>query len=151
MHDFPVTLRWQGTTSEERYSKDFEARAEGRQSIRVSAAPHHGGSAAAWSPEDLLCAALSSCQLLTFMAYANKSRIDVRRYDENATARLDETGKTAWVDRIVLSPTIRVAAGTNVEQVHKLFARAHERCIIAASIKAEVVLEPRVLEEPMGD
>lgn len=151
MHDFPVSLRWQGITTDERYNKDFEARAEGRQPIRVSAAPHHGGSAAAWSPEDLLCAALSSCQALTFLAYAHKARIDVRRYDESAHARLDESGRTAFVDRIVLSPTIRVAAGTDTERVLQLFAKAHERCIIAASIKSEVVLEPRVLDEPMGD
>ncbi len=151
MHDFPITLRWQGSTTDPDYTKDHDIRAEGRPVIAASAGASFGGNPTLWTPEDLLCAAVANCHMLTFLALAAKARLDVRRYDGNANAELDTDVKPAHVTRVTLNPTIRVAPGTDHEKVRLMFEKAHKYCFIAQSVKSEIVLDPVILDEPMGD
>lgn len=151
MHDFPLTLRWQGSTIDADYTKDHEIRAEGRPAIPASSAPAYGGNPALWTPEDLLCAAVANCHMLTFLALAAKARLDIRRYDGNANAELDTDAKPVHIARVTLNPTVRVAPGTDFERVRVMFEKAHKYCFIAASVKAEIVLAPVIVEEPQGD
>lgn len=151
MHDFPITLRWQGSTADKDYSKDHEVRAEGRPAIPASSAAQYGGNPAMWTPEDLYAAAVANCHMLTFLALAAKARLDVRRYDGNAMAALDDDAKPPHITRVTLSPTIRIAPGTDEAKVRLMFEKAHKYCFIAQSVKAEIVLDPVIVEEPQGD
>ena len=151
MQDYDVTLRWQGSTSDEDYPRSGEAMSKGKPSIAISAGSSFGGDDTRWNPEDLFGASLSACHMLTFLALARKVRLDVRRYDENATVTLDNSEKVARVGKVKLSPTIRVAPGTELAKVLEMFQKAGKYCYIAQSTTAEVILEPLILEEPMGD
>jgi organic hydroperoxide reductase OsmC/OhrA len=149
MNEYGVTLRWQGSTSED-YPREAEASAPGKPTIATSAGSSFGGDDTHWNPEDLFGASLATCHMLTFLALAKKVRLDVRRYDEDATVTLDTSQKVARVGTVKLSPTIRVAPGTDVAKVVEMFEKAHKYCFIAQSTTAKVILEPRVLDEPMG-
>ena len=100
--------------------------------------------AAAVDPEEAFIAALSSCQMLFFLAYAAKAGFIVDRYEDPASGDLakNEAGKEVMT-RIVLRPAVtfyRRAPGA--AEYAALHHHAHEDCYIANSVKSEVVLEP---------
>lgn len=143
MHEFPLTLRWEGSTATE-YVRDAVAEAPGKAPIQVSAGASYGGNAALWNPEDLLGASLGTCHFLTFLALAKKYKLDVRSYADNVVVTLDTVEKVTKVTTIKLAPTIVVAAGTDPDKVREAFEKAHKYCFIAASITAEVVMAPTI-------
>lgn len=143
MNEFPLTLRWEGSTAGE-YTRDAVAEAPGKAPIQVSAGATYGGNATLWNPEDLLGASLGTCHFLTFLALAKKYKLDVRSYADDVTVTLDTVERVTKVTKIKLAPTIVVAAGTDPEKVREAFEKAHRYCFIAASITAEVVMEPKV-------
>ena len=155
MHEFPLRLRWKGnTTASEVVDRDAVVSAAGKHDIEVSASSAYLGNDACWNPEELLGAALSTCQMLTFLPLAKKVRLDVRGYEDHVTVTLDtvkpappDTAKPVTrVTKVRLAPTIRVAPGTDVAKVREMFEKAHKYCFIGQSITAEVLLEP-VIEE----
>lgn len=145
MHEFPLQLRWEGSTASE-YGRDAVASTAGKQDIAVSAASSYGGNDARWNPEDLLGASLSTCHMLTFLALAKKVRLDVRGYEDRVTVMLDTVDKVTRVTKIRLAPTIRVAPGTNAAKVREMFEKAHKYCFIGQSITSEVLMEPTIEE-----
>lgn len=145
MHEFPLQLRWEGSTASE-FSRDAVASTGGKQDIAVSAASSYSGNDSRWNPEDLLGASLATCHMLTFLALAKKVRLDVRGYEDHVTVSLDTVEKVTRVTKIRLAPTIRVAPGTDVAKVKEMFEKAHKYCFIGQSITSEVVMEPTVEE-----
>ncbi|WP_164011221.1 OsmC family protein [Pyxidicoccus trucidator] len=145
MHEFPLQLRWEGSTASE-FSRDAVASTAGKQDIAVSAASSYAGNDARWNPEDLFGASLATCHMLTFLALAKKVRLDVRGYEDHATVSLDTVDKVTRVTKVRLEPTIRVAPGTDTAKVREMFEKAHKYCFIGQSITAEVLMEPTIEE-----
>ena len=102
------------------------------------------GSAALANPEQLLLAATSSCQLLSYLAYAAAARIDVLSYEDHAEALMPADAKPMRITQIVLRPRITVAGGADAGRAVRLVERAHRACFIANTLNAEVTLEPKV-------
>lgn len=102
---------------------------------------------AAVDPEEALVAAASSCHMLFFLSIAAQRGVVVERYDDAARGLLgqDGAGRVAMV-RIELRPAIAFT-GARQPDAHEIAAihhLAHERCYIANSLTAEiVVLETR--------
>jgi organic hydroperoxide reductase OsmC/OhrA len=145
-HTYPLTLTWRGSTASPEYTRDAEANAPGKVSLPVSSAPEYAGNAARWNPEDLLGSALATCHMLTFLALASKTKLEVTAYEDKAEAVLDTVEKVTKVTEIHLNPTIRVARGTDAGKVVELFTKAHKYCFVANSITCKVVMNPRVVE-----
>jgi organic hydroperoxide reductase OsmC/OhrA len=147
LHEFPLTLHWEGSTAAE-YPRDAVARTTGKQDIAVSAASGYGGDDSRWNPEDLFGASLATCHMLTFLALAKKVRLDVRGYEDHVTVTLDTVDKVSRITRVRLAPTIRVAPGTDPAKVREMFEKAHKYCFIGLSITSEVLMEPTIEEWP---
>jgi organic hydroperoxide reductase OsmC/OhrA len=144
---YPARLAWHGNTLESDYSRSAElTKPAGLAGIPVSSLPMFGGTAERWNPEDLLAGTLAHCHMLTFLALAAKARVEVRGYSDQAEATLATEERVSRVGEILLQPTIRVAAGTDVAKVEELFRKAHKYCVIANSITSKVVMEPKVVE-----
>lgn len=94
------------------------------------------------NPEQLLLAAVSSCQLLSFLALAARSRIDVVDYTDDAEALMPEHPTPMRITRITLRPNIVVTAGTDGDRVVGLVGLAHDGCFIANTLKADTRIEP---------
>ena len=143
---FPITLTWTGNTLEEAYTRNaVAAKPEGAQGIPVSSIPPFGGDGARWNPEDLLASSLATCHMLTFLALAAKTRLEIRSYVDEAHSSMDTVDRISKVVSITLRPTITVAPGTDVAKVEELFQKAHKYCVIANSITAAVIMEPKVV------
>lgn len=145
METFPLALDWKGSTATAPHTRDALASAPGKPAIAVSAGAAYGGDPARWNPEDLLGASLAQCHMLTFLALAAKTRVDVRAYADRPEVVLDTVEKVTRVTRIVLQPEVRIAGELDVERLGVLFEKAHKYCFIGNSITAAVELRPRFL------
>jgi organic hydroperoxide reductase OsmC/OhrA len=114
--------------------------------LRPSADPAFRGDGRLMNPEQLLVAAASSCQLLSFLAVANRSGIEVLRYVDDARGTIDLAATPARVGSIVLAPTVHVAPGTDHAEVVATARRAHETCYIANSLNTRISLRVTVVD-----
>lgn len=144
-HSYTSVLSWRGSTgvgydAYDRTHRVVTPPADGE--LELSSDPAFRGTANLANPEQLLLAAASSCQLLSFLAMAARSRIDVVAYDDKAEAVMPEDERPVRITRITLRPHIVVAAGADLERVRRLVSRAHHGCYIANTLNAEMVIEP---------
>jgi organic hydroperoxide reductase OsmC/OhrA len=142
----PANLEWNGSTASASYGRDAVlSKPGGAAAIPVSALARFGGDGGRWNPEDLLAGTLAHCHMLTFLALAAKARLDVRGYRDRPESEVMTEEKISRVGIIRLQPTITVAPGTDPAKVEEMFHKAHKYCVIANSVKAEVVMAPRVV------
>ena len=126
-HDYLTNLAWSGSTGAgyRAYDRAHTVSATPAEaSLHLSADPRFRGDDARLNPEQLLVAAASSCQLLSFLAVAAAAGIDIHSYEDRAIGTMDLSDSPARVGRIVLSPIIGVPAGTDREAVPSVVAGA---------------------------
>lgn len=145
VHRYATRVAWRGSTAAgyEDYSRDHTMEAA-EESLRMSSDPHFQGNGALLNPELLVVAAASSCQLLEFLALAAKARVDVLEYDDEAEGTMDESDEPARIQRILLRPRIRVAAGPSRQKVERLVRLAHDHCYVANSLRSDIVVEAEI-------
>ena len=147
VHEYRCRLEWTGSTAEgyEAYSREHRASCPpAGTEIRLSSDPAFGGDPDLLNPEQLLVAAASSCQMLSFLAYAARARIDVVSYVDEAEAVMPEDDKPMRITEIVLRPRIVIAGDADEGRVRRFVERAHEACFIANSLKSEITIEPEI-------
>lgn len=147
MSEHKIRVTWNRTSDDfayESYDRRHVIRFDGGQTLENSAAPDYLGEAQHANPEELLAASLSSCHMLTFLAVAAKSKIKVKHYEDEATAVLEKNadGKIA-VTRVYLRPKIQFDGENQPtpEKIRDLHDKAHKNCMIANSVKCEVIVE----------
>jgi organic hydroperoxide reductase OsmC/OhrA len=146
-HTYQSSLAWSGSTGAgyRGYSRNHEAAAPPAvDELKLSADATFGGDADRLNPEQLLLAAASSCQLLSFLALAANAGIDVLHYEDDADAVMPTSQDRMRITRIVLRPQIVVAAGTDLARVDQLVAAAHASCYVANSLDVDVAIEPAI-------
>lgn len=147
-HRYAASCHWEGSTGGgyESYSRTHRLEASSVH-LDLSADPSFRGDPALLNPEVLVVVAAASCQLLSFLAVTARSRIDVRRYDDEATGEMDEKGSPARITRIILRPRIHVGPGSDEHRVLRCVELAHDQCYVANSLTTEVRIEPTVIVE----
>jgi organic hydroperoxide reductase OsmC/OhrA len=146
IHRYRTELAWHGSTGGGYAANDRTHRVDvppGNVSLTMSADPAFRGNPELPNPEQLLLAAASSCQLLSFLDLVAREGIDVVSYEDSAEALMPDDDKPVRITRITLRPRVVVAPGSG-ERVRALLIRAHHDCFIANSIKAEIILEPQI-------
>lgn len=152
MAEYVATIEWSRGDqpfSDNRYSRAHDWRFDGGAVVRGSSAPSSVplpmSDAAAVDPEEALVAAVSSCHMLFFLAYAAKGGFIVDRYLDKAVGVMgkDERGRTA-ITQVILRPAIDWSGDVRPDAaaLDDLHHRAHEACYIGNSIRAEVRIEP---------
>jgi organic hydroperoxide reductase OsmC/OhrA len=147
IHEYGAVVTWRGSTASGYQSYDRThagACPPAAASLTLSADPAFLGDAAILNPEQLLVLAAASCQLLSFLAVAARSRIDVWEYDDDAEATMPEQPRPMSIREIRLRPRIRVAPGTDAAHVLHLCDVAHSECFIANTLACPVTVEAAV-------
>ena len=152
MVEFTATVAWQRKGEAfigGRYSRAHTWSFDGGAVVPGSSSPHSVplpySDAEAVDPEEAFVAALSSCHMLFFLAFAAKRHWMVESYSDEAVGYMEKNadGKMAMT-RVLLRPRLTFAeeipAQTDIDDLHR---EAHEECYIANSVKAEVVVEPQ--------
>jgi len=134
-----------------RYSRAHDWRFDGGAVVRGSSAPSTLvptplSDPSAVDPEEALVAALSSCHMLFFLAFAAKAGFTIDSYRDEAVGTLgrDERGKTS-ITMVALRPAVVFSGAVTPDEaaIDELHYRAHSACYIANSVRAEVTIEPR--------
>jgi len=149
VHTYRTTLAWAGSTGVgyEGYDRAHAVHAPpSPDGLGLSSDPAFRGDPARLNPEQLLVAAASSCQLLSFLAVAARARLDVVSYHDDADAVMPEDDLPVRITRIDLHPRVLLAdtgrARPTEERLAHLTEVAHRECFIANSLRTEVVVHP---------
>jgi organic hydroperoxide reductase OsmC/OhrA len=149
-HEYTATVRWErggGSFADNRYSREHVWLFDGGTQVPASPAaanvPPGCARADAVDPEEAFVAAISSCHMLFFLAFAGKRGFVPDSYEDNALGVMtkNERGKL-FVSRVTLDPKI-AWSGENqpsAEEVAAIHHRAHEECFLANSVRTEVVV-----------
>lgn len=154
-HTYRATVEWAGSTASGYTGYDrahhvtcFPAMAE----LDVSSDPAFEGNPALLNPEQLLLAAASSCQLLSFLAVAARARIDVVEYRDQASAAMPASDRPVMVSTITLRPSITVrgreGGEPGEERLRHLVEVAHRECFIANTLRSEITIVPTFRRSP---
>ena len=150
-HTYQAHLLWEGSTAGgyAGYSRQHRARTPPAEAeLRISADPAFRGDAGSVNPEQLLLAAASSCQLLSFLAVAARAGVDVLAYTDDAEALMPTGAGPVRITQVLLRPQIRLAPGTDLDLVRRLVDQAHGECYVAHSLTSRVVVEPELEHAP---
>lgn len=150
-HTYRARLSWTGSTgvgydSYDRTHRVTTPPADGE--LVVTSDPSFLGRPELRNPEQLLLAAASSCQLLSFLAIAARSRIDVLAYEDDAEAIMPEAPRHVRITQITLRPKIIVGHGADLDRVRRIIDKAHHECYIANTLNAEIVIDPSIEVAP---
>jgi organic hydroperoxide reductase OsmC/OhrA len=149
-HEYTATVRWErgeGSFADNRYSREHVWLFDGGTQVPASPAaanvPPGCARADAVDPEEAFVAAISSCHMLFFLAFAGKRGFVPDSYEDNALGVMtkNERGKL-FVSRVTLDPKIAWSGEKrpSAEEVAAMHHRAHEECFLANSVRTEVVV-----------
>lgn len=150
-HEYTAQLIWQRGDQpflDQRYSRAHEWIFDGGLHVGASSSPLSVplpmSDPDKVDPEEALVAAVSSCHMLFFLSLAAQAGFVVDDYRDHAQGSMGKNaqGKTA-ITRIVLRPAIAFAGERRPSgaQLAALHHAAHDKCYIANSITAEVLVE----------
>ena len=117
----------------------------GRPPIEMSAAPQYRGDPTKLNPEELFLASLTSCQMLSYLAFASRAGIEVLAYDDEAEATLAIADRKMRITEVELRPRITIGAGADEARARSLVESAHEACFIANSVACAVRTHAEVI------
>jgi organic hydroperoxide reductase OsmC/OhrA len=148
-HTYRTVLAWEGSTAEgyDGYERSHRLVAPPAEAeVHLSSDPAFRGDPSQLNPEQLLVAAASSCQLLSFLAVAARARLDVVSYLDEADAHMPDDDLPMRITHIELHPVV-VLADTDrprpdESRLHHLTEVAHRECFIANSLRTEVTIHP---------
>jgi organic hydroperoxide reductase OsmC/OhrA len=158
VHRYRTAVRWTGSTGVgyEAYDRAHSLTTDPpTATLDLSSDPAFRGDPSRLNPEELLVAAASSCQLLSFLAVAARARLDVVDYVDAAVGEMPEDRSPISITRIVLRPVITIAVAPGADgaagtpppeaKVRRLVDLAHGECYIASSLKTDIVVEPQLV------
>jgi organic hydroperoxide reductase OsmC/OhrA len=108
---------------------------------KFSAPPEFNGYEGFATPEDLFIASVNTCFMLTFESMCKKLNVSFQSFECDCEGRLESIDGKEMITKIVLKPKV---VGENKEKIEKALLLAKKYCLVANSIKSEVVLEPMV-------
>ena len=112
--------------------------------LRTAAPLDFDGPGDAWSPEQLLLAAVDACFVLTFRAVAQASRLQFVSISVEAEGVVDRVNGRTRFTEIVLRPRIALPAGVDWTRVQRALEKAERSCLVSASLDTPIRLEPEI-------
>jgi peroxiredoxin-like protein len=101
----------------------------------------------AWSPEQLLLAAVGSCFHFSLRAIARASRLDFISLELAIEGTIDRRDGELCFTEIVVRPRLLISTGTDQERARRVLARAEKTCLVSRSLSSPIRLEPEIATE----
>lgn len=147
---YDVRVTWTGkdgtgTESYGVYRRDHVIEAAGKPAIEGSSDPAFRGDPARYNPAELLVASLSACHMLWYLHLCADNGVVVVDYRDEASGfeQDDRNGGGAFV-RVVLRPSVTIAAQGDRTKALALHREAHRLCFIARSVNFPVEVAAEV-------
>jgi peroxiredoxin-like protein len=101
----------------------------------------------AWSPEQLLLAAVDGCFLFTLRAVAQASGLEFISLELASEGAVDRRDGGLSFTEIVLRPRLLVRAGIDQGRALRVLEKAKKTCLVSTSLSTPVRLEPEIATE----
>jgi organic hydroperoxide reductase OsmC/OhrA/ribosomal protein S18 acetylase RimI-like enzyme len=156
-HHTTVNLAWtgnlgRGTAGYRAYSRAHRITAPGKPALEGSSDPAFLGDASCWNPEELLLASLSACHQLWYLHLCAEAGIEVRAYEDEATATmLEQADGAGQFVSTRLRPQVTLAPGSDLTTARALHASAHQKCFIARSVNFPIAVDPSFLHADLKE
>ncbi len=111
-------------------------------SIEFHKPSEFGGVDGVMNPEDAFVASLAMCFSITFEEITNKMRMDIDGFELETEGILEEGDDGKEFTRIILRPRIKTDEPEN--KVQRAVDLAKKNCLIARSMRSEIVMEPEI-------
>jgi organic hydroperoxide reductase OsmC/OhrA len=117
----------------------------GKPPVEVATPPEFKGHEGIWSPEDLYVAAVNSCIMTTFLAFAGRAALAFQGYESEAEGLLEFVDERFVFTKIVVRPRVTLRPGADRAQAEEILHKAEKNCLVSNSLRTEVVLEPTIV------
>ena len=130
------TLKWKG---EKKADLKF---IESNQEIEVATPPEFGGHENIISPEDLFVSSANVCYMTTLLGTIKNMGVELISYESHAEGILETVDKMKIFTKIIIRPKIK--AKETEEKIRMILGHAEKRCLVANSMKTQVIIEPEI-------
>lgn len=142
-HHYRATTTWVGHDPEtpftyKTYDRAHRFQVTGKPVLDLSADPSFLGDPKTLNPEDCLIAALSSCHMLSYLAFAALKGVTVLDYVDQASGTMVQEGHGGRFTQVTLTPTVTLLREADRETALALHHEASAACFIAASVNFPV-------------
>jgi organic hydroperoxide reductase OsmC/OhrA len=118
--------------------------------IDTAPPPEFDGPGGVWSPENLLCAAVADCFILTFRGVSRAARFGWLSLECRVDGTLERVDGKSQFTRFATFAKLTVEPGSAVEKARELLDRAEHGCLIANSLLGTRTLEVEIIESADG-
>jgi organic hydroperoxide reductase OsmC/OhrA len=130
------TLKWKG---EKKADLKF---LESKQEIEVATPPEFGGHENIISPEDLYVSSANVCYMTTLLGTLKNMGVELISYESKAEGILETVDNLKIFTKIIIRPKIK--AKETEEKINMILKHAEKRCLVANSMKTQVIIEPEI-------
>jgi organic hydroperoxide reductase OsmC/OhrA len=117
----------------------------GLPELRTAPPREFDGPGDAWSPEQLLLAAIESCFLFTFRAVAAACKIEFTSLELSGQGKLERKEGATRFTEILLRPLLTLPAGADPGAAKRALEKSAKVCFISASLSTPVTVEAEIL------
>ncbi|MBN1299293.1 MAG: OsmC family protein [Actinobacteria bacterium] len=116
--------------------------AENKPGIEIATPPEFKGHEGIWNPEDLFVASVNACIMTTFLAYAERNKLDFESFKSEAEGVLEIADNKFMITEIKIKPFVKVKHDADIERAKELIGLSEKNCLISNSIVSKVTILP---------
>ena len=113
--------------------------------VPVTASPEFGGEEKTWTPEHLFLSSISSCYMITFLAFARKLGLKISNFHCNTIGKIEIIEGKYKFTNINLFPKVYIAGEELREKAGIAMEKTHRHCLITNSVNADVFYHSEIL------
>jgi len=117
------------------------ASTDGQPDLTIGPPTNFGGPGDTHTPEDLQCAAIASCFILSFKAIAAASKLEWEGLSVAVSGELDQVERAIQFTGFSTRAELDLGADASRDKAERLLQKAEQSCFITNSLKAESALE----------
>ena len=134
------------TTISEKQSDKIEMKVSSQNKVDlvVTPPPEFNGPENKWSPEDLFCASISSCYVLTFTSYAKHKKLDWESIKVEVDAHLEKTKEGLKFTQVTIKPHLTICCSMQMDPYLELLHKSKDKCLVTNSMNCSFEVVPKI-------
>jgi organic hydroperoxide reductase OsmC/OhrA len=125
-----------------------ELKSKGLPSLAVAPPREFEGPGDRWTPEQLSVASITSCFMITFLAIAGNSKLELVSFRVSGRGKLEKVEGVGYqISEVVLKPTLVIRSVADLDRAGRILEKAKKSCLITNSVKSLIKLEPELYHQ----